>query len=75
MSETPDRAGCCGTCRFWELYSAEEGSGICHRYPPQLPSTRKQEQEAESRDDCRWVLWGLLPWTSDMDWCGEWQSD
>lgn len=62
---------CCETCRFWsEVKIARHNGGVpvgvCHRYPPVL---RKNETGSEHPvDDFE------QPWTTDEDWCGEWQA-
>jgi hypothetical protein len=69
VSERKER---CDTCRFWSNQD-DDGTGLCRRNPPKAASTPEQQSIVEEWTEDGWAMMGFWPWTSDSDWCGEWQ--
>ena len=76
----------CETCKFWDQYEPplkdgeepddlvpDEGYGECKRFPPVLRRPlRDDEDAAETSTTVRPVMHWAQPYTTGIDWCGEW---
>ena len=62
----------CKNCIFFTDDGMEgEDVGECHRYPPKMAMTKRQETLANDIENT-WV--GLYPEVFVGGWCGEWQK-
>ena len=59
----------CETCPYWE--NDGEYAGECHRFPPRLPSTDRQQNESIVALGARAMWTGWHAATAPSEWCGE----
>jgi len=78
----------CETCKFWDEYEPslkygeqpdsgvpDEGYGECKRFPPVLRRPLRDDEDAgETSKNVRAVMFWAQPYTTAIDWCGEWRS-
>jgi hypothetical protein len=77
----------CETCRFWDQFEAplepgeepselvpDEGYGECKRFPPLLRRPLLDGEDAgESSRQGRPLVYWAQPFTTAVNWCGEWK--
>jgi hypothetical protein len=70
VSDTPLERHC-GSCAFYREVLSEQGSGHCHRYPPQVVVAPVFDAAFERQSG--WEAQHLQPWVDDYDFCGEYE--